>query len=68
MDCLHFRKARFLKRILGIKGYCELYKEDLLVYNTTGYHPYIYCRVRNGKVYGDCQVQLNLNGRSNLTK
>jgi hypothetical protein len=63
MDCTHFKKAKFIKRIMGIQGYCTLHDIEITNYNKIQYHPYIYCKGQNGEILKDCDIELRMNSK-----
>lgn len=58
MDCIHYRKVNFLKRLIGIKGYCAFRKTYIKEYIRICYYPYVYCKGINGEEYSNCDNTL----------
>jgi hypothetical protein len=60
MECSYYRKAKFLKRFIGIQGYCTFHKIDIKICNKASYYPYICCKGAKGEEFNNCAVQLRI--------
>ncbi|AEY68032.1 hypothetical protein Clo1100_3921 [Clostridium sp. BNL1100] len=58
MNCRHFEKAKLIKRVKGVQGYCNLHKIDILNYHKINYSPYFKCKSKNGKSYEGCSGEI----------
>ncbi len=58
MECSNFKKAGFIDRLKGIKGYCAYRGANITQYNKINFPPYIYCKGSSGEKFEDCAVQI----------
>lgn len=63
MECTHFKKANFLKRLTGIQGYCAYHKTNIKEYRRTNYYPFVCCKGVNGEDFKECNIQLRFIGK-----
>jgi hypothetical protein len=60
MECSHFKKANFCKRLMGVEGYCIFHQTNIKQCIKINYSPYICCKANNGETFKDCAVQLRI--------
>jgi len=56
LQCPYYSKAKFLKRLGGTMGYCELQDCLILRDEKVGRIPHIYCEGLKGKSNSQCGV------------